>query len=90
VRTRRVLRWLGIIAGVLAILTFLGIANYRQLSLALGWHDSPTDAGVCASAQADVTEVNLDAPAGFVAKSVSTKIRSSHSVPCAVRPRTAR
>ena len=30
------LRWLGIVAGVLAILTFLGVANYHQLSSALG------------------------------------------------------
>jgi hypothetical protein len=72
----KLLRWLGIIAGVLAILTFLGIANYQQLATALGWHDGSTsspandsaDSGVCASAQTDVTTANTDAPAGVVAK----------------------
>jgi hypothetical protein len=74
---RKLLRWLGVIAGVLAILTFLGIANYQQLASALGWHSGSTsspardsaDSGVCTSAQADLAKINADAPAGIQAKS---------------------
>lgn len=74
---RKLLRWLGVIAGVLAILTFLGIANYQQLASALGRHSGSTswpardsaDFGVCTSAQADLAKTNADAPAGVEAKS---------------------
>lgn len=73
---KKLLRWLGILAGVLAILTFLGIANYHQLASALGWHGSSTsspprdsaDSGVCALARADVAKTNIDAPADVAAK----------------------
>jgi hypothetical protein len=69
---KKLLRWLGVIAGLLAILTFLGIANYHQLASALGWDSSSTspqasdsaDSKVCALAQADITKTNSDAPAG--------------------------
>lgn len=68
--SRPLLRWLGITAGVLAILTFLGIYNYQRLFSALGWSNPSisaprdnADSGVCASAAADVTSTNMDAPA---------------------------
>jgi hypothetical protein len=74
-RLGQFLRWLGIVVAVLAILTFFGVANYRQLSSALDLDSAPSalhlsdkaDAGECAAAQAIITKVNTDPPVGVTA-----------------------